>query len=342
MDVEVTDVSRVVALAAKLKRGEYHTCNLMTVIAATPLREANYHVTPLLAYPICTTADGEGQLELLERLQTWWREECEEALGPLSFIASDGDGVRRKYVLGAGFGVTHPRRQPSPPLAQYLGNLPLLDLGVSRVGTDAVGVADGKHTGKRFRTKLIGPNGMLVGIGSPITKFLLTICLKAKGEENFASLFAKNDAQNVPSTTKLLRTVTNLGKWFKVDSAERDSLPPACRALADDVSLLGRIFELFWAPLLDRERTTIQLLQGLAEASHLLIVVYRKNGTHFVPGQLYHDLQSWVRAAFIVAAQTQLHFSDVDHPFFIFQVGTDGLENFFGTVSRNLSFYTWA
>ena len=58
------------------------------------------------------------------------------------------------------------------------------------------------------------------------------------------------------------------------------------------------------------------LLEGWSYVAHIVFIVYRKNGTAFMPAQLHHDLQAFVRSAFFIVAQAIELCPDL--PFFMF------------------------
>lgn len=64
--------------------------------------------------------------------------------------------------------------------------------------------------------------------------------------------------------------------------------------------------------------------------AHLLLILFRAHRTSFMTGQLYHDTQAMIRALFYCVLQAQQHCPS--EPMFLWQVGTDGLENLFALV----------
>lgn len=84
------------------------------------------------------------------------------------------------------------------------------------------------------------------------------------------------------------------------------------------------------AVLFDMNKDVSALLGGLSCVAHILLIIYRKNRTAFMPAQLYHDLQAFVRSAFFIVARAIELCPDL--PFFMFQIGTDRLEQLFAFV----------
>lgn len=93
--------------------------------------------------------------------------------------------------------------------------------------------------------------------------------------------------------------------------------------------------------LFNNKKDISQLLEGLSCMAHLALILYRQNKTGFIPGQLYHDLQTTIRCAFVVVAQA----IDICPALliYLFQLGTDHMEALFAilrtmTHSRTFSY----
>ena len=82
--------------------------------------------------------------------------------------------------------------------------------------------------------------------------------------------------------------------------------------------------------------TTIDLMQqlvNLSQLAHCLFYIYRRSkkiGYRFMRKDLYMDIQSTIQDAFICAATFRAEGSN--KPIFLYQLGTDQLENLFSTV----------
>ncbi|CAM9214714.1 unnamed protein product, partial [Hapterophycus canaliculatus] len=93
--------------------------------------------------------------------------------------------------------------------------------------------------------------------------------------------------------------------------------------------------------LFNYEKSVSDLLRGLSCMAHLALILFRRNKSEFIPGQLYHDLQATIRCAFMVAAQAK-HFCP-SLLIYLFLLGTNNLENLFAvlrtmTHSRTFSY----
>ncbi|CAM9909880.1 unnamed protein product, partial [Sphacelaria rigidula] len=93
------------------------------------------------------------------------------------------------------------------------------------------------------------------------------------------------------------------------------------------------------AVLFDNTKGIGELLQGLSCVAHLLLILFRANETAFKTSQSYHDIQATVRGVFFVVQQAKTLCPG--EKMYLWQVGSDGLENLFAVVrtltnSRNV------
>jgi len=78
-------------------------------------------------------------------------------------------------------------------------------------------------------------------------------------------------------------------------------------------------------------------LIGLAYSSHLMLFIYRKWKKNFLTRDLYQDIQATIQDAFVCTFK--LNNIDQDLQLFLYQLGTDQLENEFSdirTISHSL------
>lgn len=90
------------------------------------------------------------------------------------------------------------------------------------------------------------------------------------------------------------------------------------------------IAERLLAVLCNPKKTVRELLEGLSCVAHLLLILFRALRTAVMTGQLYHDLQATIRGIFFVVLKVQDHCPAT--PVFLWQIGTDALENLFAVV----------
>ncbi|CAN0325198.1 unnamed protein product [Ectocarpus sp. 4 AP-2014] len=125
--------------------------------------------------------------------------------------------------------------------------------------------------------------------------------------------------------------------WKQVEVANADqgrlselATKPALAALHRDLKVKAVIAEKLLAVLRDPSKTVRELLEGLSCVAHLLLILYRALRTATMTGQLYHDLQATIRGIFYVVLRVQQHCKA--RPVFLWQIGTDALENLFAVV----------
>lgn len=73
-------------------------------------------------------------------------------------------------------------------------------------------------------------------------------------------------------------------------------------------------------------------LNKLGFASHLLLLLFRKEKNRVLPSQLYSDLQQSIKNVYFSAAKTKVDAKDSDPKFWVILQGTDELEDQFGNV----------
>lgn len=136
------------------------------------------------------------------------------------------------------------------------------------------------------------------------------------------------DAQNVPAAVTLLKAVAAL------PTADESKLSPFQKALLPDLRILAAVCEGLLATFTGEKQSLQEQLTNVSCLAHLLLCMYRQNGTKLILAQLYHDIQASVQDIFYTVAKGQLL-----HPskaLYLFQLGGDRLEELFG-VHRTLT-----
>jgi hypothetical protein len=135
------------------------------------------------------------------------------------------------------------------------------------------------------------------------------------------------DAQNVPAAVKLVKALSGLKGKTVSDFPSRAALTVAENLR--DLRVLAEYAGCFVTLLTGTHLSLEQHLENLSMMSHLLLVLYRRNGSRFVPPQHYANTQRMIRAIFHSVATAQLH----NNPeYFPFLDSTDPLEQFFGIL----------
>ena len=94
--------------------------------------------------------------------------------------------------------------------------------------------------------------------------------------------------------------------------------------------LAGIIAELFLTIFTSPKINLIDQLISLAKLAFMLLYIYRRNKNHFITKDLYCDIQSTIKDAFVCTAKYQKKETDI--PLYLYQLGTDQLELLFGHV----------
>ena len=93
--------------------------------------------------------------------------------------------------------------------------------------------------------------------------------------------------------------------------------------------MIGACFERLF---LGKELSLEAHLDSLSTMAHLLLVLFHRNGTNFVPAQHYSNTQRMIRGHFWSVATAQVH--EIDE-YYLFLDTTDPLEQTFGIWARS-------
>ncbi|KIJ51586.1 hypothetical protein M422DRAFT_43584 [Sphaerobolus stellatus SS14] len=205
--------------------------------------------------------------------------------GPLWSVASDGDTTRRKsfHLL-----LMENEVKLDDPLWDELGNLSLLNL---QTGPDAVTMDfDFKHIFKRFATQICSPDGTLI-TDTIITQNHIAHELSRMEDisaKSIEALIDPADHQNVPEAVRLLQRISEIGSLLTTELSPGEL--KLWKAITFLSTLLSAVISSFINP-------------KLSLSEQLLSLALFKHGTAFIYGQLYHDLQSMIKNAFLCIAK---------------------------------------
>ncbi|KAF9496436.1 hypothetical protein BDN71DRAFT_1389588, partial [Pleurotus eryngii] len=133
------------------------------------------------------------------------------------------------------------------------------------------------------------------------------------------------DHQNVPRAVKLFQAIDQLA-----DLDTNTCLTPINEKVLDAIMILRQVINAFIKPFILPDLSLSAQLIWLSKCAHLLFALHRLHGTSFMSNALYADLQSVVKTVvFCIAKQKEL---DDTQPFYLYQIGTDRLEQLFGEV----------
>lgn len=153
----------------------------------------------------------------------------------------------------------------------------------------------------------------LVLFNSP--KQSLTVILQLTGQVNSADvehkLFSPDDLMDVRETVRCLATVGKLA------NVSMNDFPPEWRSKEQnhqrmrEMKLLGLLMKLMCTSIvghkgdIETEGDHLSVsgyLTSLAELSHLLFLLFRRNKTNFIPAQNYRNWQEMIKNMFISVA----------------------------------------
>ncbi len=186
---------------------------------------------------------------------------------------------------------------------------------------------DPKHVCKRLRCFIISVNSKkdMTLIKTPISRSHLKKIINK--EADLDKLLDIKGKQNVSTAVKLLNLIKESTFQSADDIVFSNHLE---RDVYNEYQLLAELASLFLSiftnPLID----LFEQLCNLAILSHLLLFIFRRNKTDFITNSLYLDFQSIIQDAFVCVAKHKQQTSK--EPLFLFQLGTDQLENLFSGV----------
>ncbi|KIJ12467.1 hypothetical protein PAXINDRAFT_14668 [Paxillus involutus ATCC 200175] len=290
-----------------LKAETVHLGKEVTVAGAHIVGEDGFY--PLLAAPTCKSEDA-GDMEFIFNtlIDAWKATGADQRVGPLWFVATDGDATRRK---GGHKTFLHTPLPITSPLYGTLSNLPGLNL---RTGNDLVTLDfDFKHVFKRFCTLIRSRAGMYLNNGRCINSFLLErylTMIDGIDEAATCKLLYLDDPQDVPRAVSLMRAVITLSQIDPVKWALNSDDPyPNADKIADfdALKIIGHILDNLLQPYTNVNLTISEQVVHLSCFAHLLYASYRNQHRRLMPNQLYYDSQSMVKnAIFTIAKQQEL------------------------------------
>ncbi|KAH8922467.1 hypothetical protein BT69DRAFT_1185899, partial [Atractiella rhizophila] len=348
LDLVIDGEEKVFEIGVKLRQGlddiagGAHIASFVSVGGLGRFGDKEYHMKPMSISPTCMKGgsfeDGIQTMATEEKATLEFIAQRFGGFGHLLAYCSDGDGKRRKeFQFWFRKKEIH---QVFPQLFKVIRNdLPLFDYFTSKTGI--LPVFDVKHLWKRFATALRRKGGIAVAhvtTTPEVTRKHLKNAHPNVDDYEWYILYYEKDKMNVPRTTRLL---TYFSQLANIPKPYDDSLTTfhEWRAL----SLLSSIIRDTFIPFISMNMDLSTQLENLATAALKMLVCYRVNGGNFLPWQLYHDFVTTVKAAFLIVARIKA--TNPQFRFFLFQLGTDLLEQAFGIIrtlkggDRNFDFH---
>eukprot|EP00918_Siedleckia_nematoides_P003420 GHVU01007729.1.p1 GENE.GHVU01007729.1~~GHVU01007729.1.p1 ORF type:complete len:1183 (-),score=175.19 GHVU01007729.1:272-3604(-) len=295
--------------------GSIHLAREALVFAVGDLGAHNYHVIPLLGVGSCKTGGRERAKDIILDFVRTWHEVGEPENGPLWLFGTDGDPCRR----GACNDIFR-EVEVEEDFGNVLRALEGLDIKCSRIGS-TVAVNDHKHMGKRARKWVTSEKrSNMIGdfaLTAAVTKQWLAAC----GVQDVKRMFDVSDKMRVRVAFDLLDAVAGADPDVPTIGKIRNTFPHSLR-------IMSVICECMGAPMSPSMRLELQLTK-LSQLSHVIGFLFSLHGSKFMMWELVSDLQGFVKAAFFVTARGQ---ADDGFDLYLFQLGSDSIEELFGTV----------
>lgn len=278
-----------------------------------------YAARPILISGDCKREDGQQHAKLIDTTLLGVESLRADAKIRVTSIASDGETRR-----GAAFVQKTFKKQLSEdsPIYDKLEPLKFLDLHVG--DDDLTCDKDWKHVFKRFRNLLLRQKGIVVNrvrITPDITKDHLRQA--SVSADHIRAIFNPNDKQDVKLAFDMLQAI-----WSLPEAPAGKS--PGFLAARNALRLLGRFLYHMVFPYLCVDLTLSEQVEHLSSAAHLAFALYLKDGTNFIPNNLFIDFNIMVKNVIftIAKAQTDIPESELH----IMLLGTDRLEELFGIL----------
>ena len=114
--------------------------------------------------------------------------------------------------------------------------------------------------------------------------------------KGITTILNPSDKQNVPLVLNLYQALEKCVDFCKNSD---DSI---CRELKHSLSVIYHILDGIVTIFHDPKVNLTTQLTKLSKVAHILLAEYRLNGTAFIPGQLYHDVQRMIQGCFYTCA----------------------------------------
>ena len=215
-----------------------------------------------------------------------------------------------------------------------LAQCPLFDLlsGPHCITDDT----DYKHDGKGFKRalKAVDRGVQIVSHTFYAADWRRIFAALGYTEKQIKEMLEPDDEQNVEAMVMLFQALAKLSDvTAETLSGAGLGVPALLGVKANELQLIGAIAACYVFLFTANDKSIHEHLVNLAELQFLLFVLFRRNGTSFLPGQNYSNTSSMIRAKFKSVALAQAEGITV---YYIFLDCDDLLEGFFG-VLRTMS-----
>eukprot|EP00918_Siedleckia_nematoides_P031415 GHVU01067979.1.p1 GENE.GHVU01067979.1~~GHVU01067979.1.p1 ORF type:complete len:494 (+),score=66.56 GHVU01067979.1:1417-2898(+) len=324
-NLSYTCASAVDNVVDEIRAGSLHAASEAFTFAVAGLGEQEHRAVPLAAFATCKKGTPVQMEERINEVVTAWTHHGDQVYDPMWAFASDGDNKRR-IAFNSIFRAYRTLFVRLPELAPLKG----FDECCSSGGI--VATYDWRHLLKRLRNQIINPGARFVA-NVAVTGADLRGALRSSNVAGTATLFNPMDKQNVAAAQQLISALAACPPMQPSEKRQE----PTCGAF----SVLQAICRCFTVPL-DTSLGLAEQLTTLSQLGHLFYCLYRVNASKFFSAELYHDLQSFIKSAFVLALRGKTWPGGLE--LCLGQVGSDALEEHFSllrTLNHNSNFNTY-
>ena len=339
-DLKMTSFDNVATLAEAMRRDspDIHRGSEAMVFGFAPFHAEDYHGIASLVVASCKEEKAAAMGDTLIMCCRQWQSVQASVYGPVWFVSTDGATIFRSACYEH-----FTTRIFEGSLHAKLSKLEGLNLACGE--DNIVHCPDTKHLFKRIhKPHLISYNQHLAnyptGNGTLMrsaegTIILSTVINRAvlsgllntlpdQSPEMVEALLDPIDHQNVPRAVRLLQAIAALDKL----DMNKPSLGDQVKM--QSVKLLAALWSSVLQAFIDPELSLSEQLTCLSRFAHLSYALHIMHGTGFMTNQLYSDMQVLVKAAYV--AVTRQGLLDSKARFYLYQLGTDRLEELFAEV----------
>ena len=233
----------------------------------------------------------------------------------VDIIATDGDATRRRVLSG----MMKPVKDNTVQV--QMKKMPLFDTNL--VSGKRALYFDDKHNGKRLRGAVISDTRGSKIDGIVISKDQLKYLFTKAGINNIHTILDPNDKQNVAAVLNLFKALDESLQFC--ENSNDQVLSELKQPIKILYSMFDGILSIFCDPTINLGKQLVKL----SKLAHILLYQYKKCGTSFLPGQLYHDLQRMIQGCYFACIIQQKRGGG---KLYLYQLGTDQLERLFSTI----------
>ena len=304
----VTRWEDIEAIQAALQSGEAHFASEFTTVGLVANRRSEYHPKICGVSAGCQTGDPPERVRsLLSTVIELYVNDPrgQESMGMLATIQPDGAASFAKVAHQLFFSA---KMDDGHQLYKHLKPLQLMNLHCGEgVYRNIAPGCEHQHTGKRFKERIKSKTkGVQIGdvvFKRGTLKGLLESARVHVGATiaDIGRMFGDGfcDAMRVEPMVKMLQALAVLPTLEP--SVFGNQAAPLRKLFVDGLSelkIFGRVCSLTVTLVADIRPTLSEQLTNVSELSHLLLALYRRNGSKFIASQTYRNKQCLLRSIY--------------------------------------------